>query len=414
MKPKIILCLALVCLFRCAPVNAEEPFEKELFVAVRNGDVDTVSKLLVKNPKLINSRNPAGMSALIESALNGDQKMAELLISKGADVNEQDDGGQTALYISTESHLIKMMELLLNHNAKVDVKNSDGNTPFRIAVDKGYMDAAKLLLENGADINTTNSIQWSPLLAAACNTNKAMVKWLLANKAREDIFSAICLGDTNHVAEILKDDSSAINVKRNGYDPGSFPLHWAALKNQTKIAEMLLAHGADVNATDESLGTPLHDAVAFGHYGQVQIARMLLAHGANINAKSNYGETPLHEAIWNQDLQMVTLLLNSNANVNAVMDAGHADDTRQTPLHYAAERGNLEIVKLLLDRGANPDARDSYGETPVAIAQQKGHYDVVDSQKGTTEIVAIERSHEIETHHRNRNYFQPVHSRRIG
>jgi len=244
------------------------------------------------------------------------------------------------------------------------------------------MDAAKLLLASGADINTINSIQWSPLLAAACNTNKTMIKWLLANKAQEDIFSAICLGDTNRVTEILKDDSSAINAECNGYDPGSFPLHWTALKNQVVIAEMLLAHGANVNATDDSLGTPLHDAVAFGHYGQVEMVRMLLAHGANINAKSNYGETPLHEAIWNQDLQMVTLLLNSNANVNAVMEAGHADDTRQTPLHYAAERGNLEIVKLLLAHGANPNVRDNYYRaTPMEIAQQKGHYDVVDLLK---------------------------------
>jgi ankyrin repeat protein len=219
------------------------------------------------------------------------------------------------------------------------------------------------------------------LLAAASDTNTTVVKWLLANKAQVDIFSAICLGDANRVAEILKDDSSAINAKRAGYDSGSFPLHWAALKNQAVIAEMLLARGADVNATSDTLATPLHDAVAFGHNGQVGMVRVLLAHGANINAKSNYGETPLHEAIWNQDLQMVTLLLNSNANVNAVMEAGHADDTRQTPLHYAAERGNLEIIKLLLARGANPDARDSYGETPSAIAQQKGYYDVEDLLK---------------------------------
>jgi len=81
-------------------------------------------------------------------------------------------------------------------------------------------------------------------------------------------------------------------------------------------------------------------------------------------------------------LQMVTLLLNSNANVNAVMEAGHADDTRQTPLHYAAERGNFEIVKLLLAHGANPNVRDNYYRaTPMEIAQQKGHYDVVDLLK---------------------------------
>src|SRR6185312_5649009 len=100
MKSKLILCLALVCLFRCAPVNAEE-----IFSAVRDGNVNTVSNLLVGNPKLIDSRNAAGMSllqtALIQSVVeNRNQQMIELLISKGADVDAQDDGGRTALHFS--------------------------------------------------------------------------------------------------------------------------------------------------------------------------------------------------------------------------------------------------------------------------------------------------------------------------
>jgi ankyrin repeat protein len=391
MKPKIILCLALVLsggLFGCSKSDlhnaGDESTTNEIYKAIANDDIKRVSALLAKQPELINSPGNAGSLPLLELAtIRDDQKMVELLISKGADVNAQDNGGQTALYISTENDLIKMMELLLAHKAKVDIKNSDGNTPFRLAVDKGYMDAAKLLLANGADINTTNSIQWSPLLAAVCNTNKTMVKWLLAKKAQEDIFSAICLGDANRVAEILKHDSSAVSFQCYGYDPGSFPLHWAAWKNQPMIVEMLLANGANVNATDDRLGTPLHDAAAFGHSGQVEVTMVLLAHGANINAKSNYGETPLHEAIWNQDLQMVTLLLNSNANVNAVMEAGHVDDTKQTPLHYAAERGNFEIVKLLLDHGANSNVRDNFNLTPLDYAKQKRYNDIVDllSQK---------------------------------
>jgi ankyrin repeat protein len=56
------------------------------------------------------------------------------------------------------------------------------------------------------------------------------------------------------------------------------------------MAELLLAHGADVRHRDTLGNTPLHEA------GFKDLAELLLANGADVNATDNDGETPLSYA----------------------------------------------------------------------------------------------------------------------
>ncbi|EDO35982.1 predicted protein, partial [Nematostella vectensis] len=58
-----------------------------------------------------------------------------------------------------------------------------------------------------------------------------------------------------------------------------------------EIAEMLLKHGAIVNARNTSYVTPLHIAVG---NGRTRIAQLLIANGADLEAETNDGETALH------------------------------------------------------------------------------------------------------------------------
>jgi ankyrin repeat protein len=75
-------------------------------------------------------------------------------------------------------------------------------------------------------------------------------------------------------------------------------LHDAVQANRKEVAELLVTHGADVNATDSLGWTPLHYAARKGNKG---IAEWLIAKGAAINAKDCRGRTPLQYAIeWNQ------------------------------------------------------------------------------------------------------------------
>jgi len=69
------------------------------------------------------------------------------------------------------------------------------------------------------------------------------------------------------------------------------------------------------------------------------------------------------------------------AAVKAALDAGVPADAKfrydRTALSFAADRGQVEIVKLLLDRGADVNAKDSfYGVTPLVWAANNGHVEV--------------------------------------
>lgn len=59
------------------------------------------------------------------------------------------------------------------------------------------------------------------------------------------------------------------------------------------IAELLLAHGAEINA-GEGGSPPLHGAVMFG---QTEMAAWLLAHGAGVNIRNYEQKTPLRVAL---------------------------------------------------------------------------------------------------------------------
>jgi len=79
------------------------------------------------------------------------------------------------------------------------------------------------------------------------------------------------------------------------------------------------------------------------------------------------GKAALHFAsqLRGDDVELVALLLNAGADVNAATRRGH------TPLVFAAGRGHSKIVQLLLRRGANPRVIVVTGDTPVSMGRAR-------------------------------------------
>ena len=138
-----------------------------------------------------------------------------------------------------------------------------------------------------------------------------------------------------------------------------------------EIFKLLLKHGADVNANNDSGDTLLHLSMRHNESDATKIVEMvelLLEYGADVNANNDSGNTPLHtgayEAMNNQtSVEMAELLLEYGADVNA------QNDFAQTPLHRAANNLNsYKVAELLLKNGANPNAKDHIGWTPLRYA----------------------------------------------
>jgi ankyrin repeat protein len=62
-----------------------------------------------------------------------------------------------------------------------------------------------------------------------------------------DLIAAVASGNADRVRELLTSDPEA--AKTND-DEGATPLHYATLNGYREIAELLLRHGADINARD--------------------------------------------------------------------------------------------------------------------------------------------------------------------
>lgn len=75
---------------------------------------------------------------------------------------------------------------------------------------------------------------------------------------------------------------------------GDYPLHKVAIWGDIKSAEVLLTHGADIDAPGEDNDTPLHRAVMSENPNMI---RFLLSMNANANLKNRYGDTPLEQAV---------------------------------------------------------------------------------------------------------------------
>lgn len=72
--------------------------------------------------------------------------------------------------------------------------------------------------------------------------------------------------------------------------------------------------------------------------------------------------TPLHYAVLNGNSELVKLLINHKANVNA------KSFYSMTPLHYAAEEGFIDIARLLLENDAEVNITDQFGWVPLSKA----------------------------------------------
>ncbi len=237
---------------------------------------------------------------------------------------------------------------------------------------------------------------------------------LIAKGAEVDIFAASGLGMTERVKSMLLREPE-LALSRTKWT-GESPLHAATKHGHNEIAELLIAHGADVDVkrgievsswglkhgtwpeTDHEKvrgTTPLHIAAREGH---LEIVQLLLAHGADVDTIDDFGRNPLNVAATEGYTEVAMYLARNGAGINleSASALGWLDVVERilakhpkllnarvnsrglTPLHVAAEFGHRNVAEYLLNRGADIEARTEGGLTPLHTAAWEGHRDVAD------------------------------------
>jgi hypothetical protein len=136
------------------------------------------------------------------------------------------------------------------------------------------------------------------------------------------------------------------------------PKDFEALLKTGDIAQLKAVFDVcDVNARG---GYGKQTALAFDKCPD-ELARWLVAHGADLSATDTWGNTPLHQRARSRR-GSIAVLLELGADVNS------ASSSIGTPLHAAADSHNAENARLLLQSGARIDTVNREGLTPLELA----------------------------------------------
>ena len=170
------------------------------------------------------------------------------------------------------------------------------------------------------------------------------------------LFEAIAKRDAETVRALVREEPSLIRARHSRHDASA--LHHACCDLDT--TRVLLDAGADPNDTgdDAHIGvigwatmTPPHGGIA------TDVVALLVARGARHHVFS---------AIATGDLNVVRGLIEQHPEAldQRLSSRYHG----QTPLHYAIVRTRPDMVELLIDMGADVDAPDGNGQTPLEFA----------------------------------------------
>ena len=152
------------------------------------------------------------------------------------------------------------------------------------------------------------------------------------------------------------DSGSNLYCNRPAVSPQESALYYAVLCGFSGMADYLITHADSVIAEFRRSGYPLHAASDAGH---TELVYLLLQHNADVDAEltSYFKWTSLHIASTLGHAKVAKLLLEHGANINAL------STSNSTPLMWASEKGHLEVVRLLLSNGADVHIRDQGGHT---------------------------------------------------
>jgi hypothetical protein len=195
---------------------------------------------------------------------------------------------------------------------------------------------------------------YSGLLAAAARGDTARIKALIVGGESPDVLDA--LGRTPlHIATHGRHHDAMRALVAAGAAPNAFDndrydiVTIAAVANNVPTLKVALELGASPrNVTSPYAGTAL---IAAAHLGHVEVVQTLIRAGAPLDHVNNLGWTALIESIVLGDgglrhTETLRVLIEAGANVNL------PDRNGQTPLALARERGHVAMVLLLQQAGA--------------------------------------------------------------
>jgi ankyrin repeat protein len=361
-----------------------------LIGACVTGNASAVGALLAGSPglsSLLRDDDHRMLSWAIRRNLPG---AVPLMRSAGLSPDVPDKDGNAPLHLAVQAGAVATVDLLLDAGAQVDVRNFDGRTPLDLALVHPDLELREQLTRR--------------LLDAGANPEGHKDLGALFESAADAVVS----GAIDALRGLLDQEPGLIHA-RSPRPHRATLLHYSVANgveaprqrmppNAPEVTRLLLAHGADPNATCNLYGggaTPLGLLITSaiplqlgldgemvraltqgGATARVEDLVHCLLHGAlrsaQALAEAGVPIDNLFTAAGLEQIPVMTRLLEGGADINARYQGS------TTALHAAAGNGRRESVRLLLEQGADVTLRNVWGGTPASAARYFGHPDVAE------------------------------------
>ena len=257
---------------------------------------------------------------------------------------------------------LESAEYLLRAGADVNQTTEYGWTPLLTATNNRHYQLGSLLIDWGADVNTPNKGGWTPLYLATDNRNIEGGDYPVPKADMDHLaFIRLLLDHGANVNGRIKDNtlSRTIFTMQWFLEDGATPFVRAAQSSDLALMKLLLAYGADPKIATAHNDTALTAAAGIG-----------------------WVEGVTYEHSAKDNVEAVKLLLDLGLDPNAANKDG------RTPLMGAAMKGRNEVVQMLVDKGARLDARDNGSrDTDTTVSVNAGHtWEALDYADGLVRV----------------------------
>ena len=412
------------------PRRRSVTFQPEVLLQemVLDGDLKAVKEILGSGTlEDINKLSPAGLTALHQSAIDGNLECAKALILNGASVNCADCELWTPLHAAAMSGQIEIVRYLLSHGASSLLKNDAGHTAYDVAKtgpirklllcamngkspdadeisdgeysdeeereyshnesesdDDGeepcYFDSPKTSHENSAspspdfgehsDTVFVNGPKTIGLTSDSPTKNHKSHPQTTDGLSRhsilestEDHSSPSSSSNNNHSEESGVNDMASEDQGISTMDGSSDCSHRSRMLSEDEGTTR------DVLDSDLLPGSLDYRFQGAGLDCDVDTLLKLVKHRTEINVNrvnKSSGITALHHAVLEENFAMVQHLVK-----DFEADLHIKDRDGWTPLHAASAVGNIRIAQFLLDNGAKASTLNNQCEFPVDVAEDE-------------------------------------------
>jgi len=288
-------------------------------------------------------------------------------------VNFTSEFGRTPLHIaSTKDETCEIVKLLLQH-PKIHVNATAWHdiTPLHVAARFACPKVVELLIKDpGVKVDAKTKFGFTALhLVAEGDENPD--RDLGSTRPQEDRCKVVQM--LLQAQRTLRPSDGGCHLNRSD-DFKRFPIHYGVECNSVEVVEELLKwDDIDINAQDIHGLTPLHLATRSKADNREAIVKLLL-HVKNIDINMGSGVPST-----NQKLLEWRMPSNWDRKFLPFQRMEQEGRTNFTALHFAARMGSREIVDLLFrEPGIKINVQDDEGCTPLHIAAEAGHVNVVE------------------------------------